>query len=118
MDKNILKINIRRTPINMKSKTYMFNMDTFESGYPEAILRLLNNFNKAVPGTRTTSPIVNFTFLRNLLRFESLRKYKLIISTNWGTTANNLLDISNGITKYLFPSNVLTKKASHVSHDA
>ena len=52
-------------------------MGTFKSGYPEIILELLNNFDKAVFKTGTTSTVENVAFTWNLLRRKALRKYKV-----------------------------------------
>ena len=61
------KIKFRRTPNSTASDTYDFKMGTFKLGSPEAILQLMNTFDKAIGGTGKTYPVVNIVFLRNLL---------------------------------------------------
>ena len=63
-----------------------------------------------VVGTGKTPTVVSIAFPQTFLRSESIRKYKKIIAIHGGTTANHLLEISNGISKYFVPSNTLTKE--------
>ena len=55
------------------SETYKLKMGTFESCYPEAILKILANFYKVVVKTGTSYPIGNINFLRIFLRGEVLQ---------------------------------------------
>ena len=65
-DNNFVNIKLQCTPSNTASDTYEFKMGTFESGSMESILHLLNNFNKSVFMTKTTSPVKNIVFLLTL----------------------------------------------------
>ena len=48
-------------------------MGKFELVTPEEIIQLINNFDKTLIGTVTTSPVRNITTLQNLLRGEVLQ---------------------------------------------
>ena len=96
-DTNLVKIKIRCTPRNLSVETYKLKMGTFELESPEEILQLLNNFDKEDIWTETTS-----TFGKT-----ETRNYDTLVYTNRGLTDNHPLQIRNGLTKYLFLSNVL-----------
>ena len=84
-------------------------MEIFESVSPEAILQIMNNFDKSVIGTGTTSFFGKITLLQTLLQEEALREYELIITIYGVSIKNYLLAIKKGLTKYFFPSNALAK---------
>ena len=66
-DKNLIKINIRKSQSITTSDTYELKMGIFESGPPEEILQLLTKFDKAVVGTVNLSTVGKISFLRTLL---------------------------------------------------
>ena len=91
-------------------------MGTFDSGYPECILQLLNNFDKAVVRVGNNTSIINISFLQSLLRGKEKRKHEVIIATYGVLTDNYPLETSKELIKYFLPRKVLSKSKRDKRH--
>ena len=62
----------------------MYELETmnFGSSSQGNPLNLLDNFEKAIIRTRTTSPVVNIYFLRTLIQGDSQCEYEVLVDTH------------------------------------
>ena len=67
-------------------------------------------------GTGTTSPSRWINYLRMILREQSLREFDELASQNGGLTNNCLKLITEGLLRYFFPVNSLSKQKRVMSY--
>ena len=51
-----------------------------------------------------------------MIHDEALREYKIIVTYHCETMANHLLNIREGLTKYLFPTNMIARQNRSTRH--
>ena len=77
---DIINIKMRRNPDSAALETYELKVSMFKNVKLEEFIALIKNFKTAIDGTITISVSVWINYLHNMLRGESLRKFKKLAS--------------------------------------
>ena len=101
---------MRQNRYDANPETYELKIVTFEHCQPEEFLQLMNNLKRAVHRTGNKTAAGKINYIRTLLHGKSLWEFDELASQNAGTKNSHLKFIQEGLLRYYFPINALSKQ--------
>ena len=81
LEKDIVKLKLRKYPTSSTLDLYDFRMSLFDNGNPEESLLLLHNFNMNLAATGMLETVTKIQYLRTLVCGEALHQFDLLEMT-------------------------------------